>query len=164
MYDTANTKKQLDEWDLSLGVKILHRVQISHYALEAVRTSINRNLQKKLTRDQFHIRIRPHPHQIYRENKMMAFAGADRLQSGMRGSFGRCIGTCARVRANQTIVEIFCDLKHKDIVLKALKISTYKIGSKCRLVILRVKDEKMVRKVGIPLALERPIGYTVRNN
>ena len=111
MYNTANRKRPLEDWDLSLGVKVLHKIQISHFSLEAIRTSINRNLGKHLSRDAYHIRIRPHPWQIYRENKMMAVAGADRLQSGMRGSFGRCIGTCARVKANQTVVEVFCDLK-----------------------------------------------------
>jgi large subunit ribosomal protein L10e len=121
---------------------------------------MNRNLQKSIGREAFHIRIRPHPHQVYRENKMMAFAGADRLQSGMRGSFGRCIGTCARVKANQTIFEVFCDFKHKDAVKRALKIATYKIGPKSKIVILRIKDKDMASKVGLPMALERPAGYT----
>ena len=102
------------------------------------------------------IRIRPHPWQVFRENKMMAFAGADRLQAGMRNSFGRCIGTCARVKANQTVVEVFCDMKSKDTVVKALKVATYKIGSKCRTVVIRMPNMDLAPKVGLPLALEFP--------
>ncbi|MBD3351306.1 MAG: 50S ribosomal protein L16 [Candidatus Lokiarchaeota archaeon] len=157
IFDSANRKKPLKEWDLSIGLRARHRVQISHFALEAVRASINRRLLKKIGRMNFHIRIRPHPWQVYRENKMMAFAGADRLQSGMRGSFGRCIGTCARVRANQPIVEVFCDYKNKAHVIRALKIATYKIPTKCRMVILRVNDRQYLGKLGLPLSLERPL-------
>ncbi len=160
IFDSGNIEKQLVDWDLSLGAKIMHRINISHYALEAIRTSMNRNLQKSIGRENFHIRIRPHPHQVYRENKMMAFAGADRLQSGMRGSFGRCIGTCARVKANQTIFEVFCDFKHKDPVKRALKIATYKVGPKSRLVILRIKNLEQANRVGLPMDLERPAGYS----
>ncbi|MHA1896129.1 MAG: 50S ribosomal protein L16 [Promethearchaeota archaeon] len=156
MYDTGNKAKPLEDWELSLGIVVLHRIQISHYALEAIRTSINRTLQKKLTRQGYHIRIRPHPWHVFRENKMMAFAGADRLQSGMRGSFGKPIGTCARVKAGQVICEVFCDFKGKDAVIRALKVATYKIGSKCRLVTLRAKSKEMADRVGLPLKLERP--------
>lgn len=154
-YDTGNIKKPLDEWDLSLGIKILHRVQVSHHSLEAVRTTINRRLLKKIGRLNYHIRVRPHPWQVYRENKMMAFAGADRLQSGMRASFGRCIGRCARVKANQTVVEVFCDMPNKAQVIRALKIATYKLPSKTRLVVLRLKDKKMARKIGLHIDLEK---------
>ncbi|MHA1729931.1 MAG: 50S ribosomal protein L16 [Promethearchaeota archaeon] len=154
-YNTGNIKKPFNEWELSLGIKVMHRVQISDSTLEAMRVSLNRNLRKKLTVEAFHIRIRPHPWQVYRENKMMAFAGADRLQSGMRGSFGRNVGRCARVKAGQTIVDVFCDFKNKDKIIRALKIASYKIGTKTRLVILRIKDISLVQKIGIPLALEK---------
>lgn len=154
-YDTGNIKKPLEDWDLSLGIKILHRVQVSHHSLEAIRTTINRRLLKKIGRQNYHIRVRVHPWQVYRENKMMAFAGADRLQSGMRGSFGRCIGRCARVHANQTVLETFCDFQHKDQVIRALKIATYKLPSKTRLVVLRLKNKEMGRKTGLLVELEK---------
>ncbi|MHA1338413.1 MAG: 50S ribosomal protein L16 [Promethearchaeota archaeon] len=157
MYDTGNRKKSAEEWELSIGLKSKNKVQISHFALEAIRASINRRLQKYIGRQNYHIRIRPHPWHVFRENKMMAFAGADRLQSGMRNSFGRCIGRCARVRANQTIVEVFCSFKHKDQVIKALKIASYKLPCKTKLVVLRVNNKEYVKKIGLPLDLERPI-------
>ena len=87
---------------------------------------------------------------------MMAFAGADRLQSGMRNSFGRVMGRAARVRANQTIVEIFCDFQNKDIVIKSLKTAAYKLGAKNRLAVLRMKKpEEHSTKIGLMIALEK---------
>jgi large subunit ribosomal protein L10e len=155
MYDTGNRKKPRDEWDLSIGIKIMKDVQLSHRTLEAIRTSLNRNLQKKLGREAFLIKIRPHPWHMIRENRMMAFAGADRLQSGMRNSFGRVIGRAARVHANQTIVEVFCNFINKNIVIKSLKTAAYKLGAKNRIVVLRMKDPEMKSKMELMIALEK---------
>ena len=156
MFDTGNRKRPLGDWELSLGIKIMHDLQLSHRTLEAIRTSLNRNLQKSLTREVFLIRIRPHPWQMIRENKMMAFAGADRLQSGMRNSFGRVMGRAARVHANQTIVEVFCDFNNKDVIIKALKTAAYKLGAKNRLAVIRMKKpEEHSSKIGLMIALEK---------
>ena len=67
--------------------------------MEAIRVSANRRLQDATGRDAFHMRVCVHPYDVYREHAMMAFAGADRLSSGMRKSFGRscgslCTGSC----------------------------------------------------------------------
>jgi large subunit ribosomal protein L10e len=43
------------------------------------------------------MRIRVHPYHVLRINKMLSCAGADRLQAGMRGAFGKPYGLCARV-------------------------------------------------------------------
>ncbi|EFJ05197.1 hypothetical protein SELMODRAFT_137460, partial [Selaginella moellendorffii] len=48
-------------------------------------------------KDAFHLRVRVHPFHVLRINKMLSCAGADRLQTGMRGAFGNPQGTCARV-------------------------------------------------------------------
>jgi large subunit ribosomal protein L10e len=155
MYDTGNRTRPRDEWELSLGIKIMNDVQLSHRTLEAIRTSLNRNLQKTLSKDDYLIRIRPHPWQMIRENKMMAFAGADRLQSGMRNSFGRVTGRAARVHADQVIVEVFCNFRNKDKVIKFLKTAAYKLGAKNRIVVLRMKNPKEhSTKVGIAISLE----------
>jgi large subunit ribosomal protein L10e len=157
MFDMGNREKPLDDWELSLGLIVDHTRQVSHFALEAIRVSLNRRLQQDLGKDGFHVRIRIHPYQIYRENRMLAFAGADRLQSGMRNSFGRCIGPCARIKAGQTIAEAFCDFKSKDTVIDALRIIKYKLPTTTRIVALRINKKGLEHKIGIPLALERPI-------
>ena len=71
--------------------------QISSEALEAARIAANKYLTNKAGKDAFHLRIRIHPFHVLRINKMLSCAGADRLQTGMRGAFGKPIGKAARV-------------------------------------------------------------------
>ena len=57
------------------------------------------------------------------------------------------------VHKNQTIVEIFCDFQNKDIIIKSLKTAAYKIGSKNRIVVLRMKKpEEHSTKIGLAIA------------
>merc|ERR1712051_1104382 len=63
--------------------------QLSAEALEAARICCNKYMVKHTAKDQFHIRIRVHPYHVLRINKMLSCAGADRLQTGMRGAFGK---------------------------------------------------------------------------
>jgi len=157
MFDTGNREKPREEWELSLGIKILEKVQLSHRTLEAMRASVNRNLAKYLGKNSFLIRIRPHPWQMIRENKMMAFAGADRLQAGMRRSFGRITGRAARVYPGKTIVEVFCYFADRDIVIKSLKTAAYKMGARNRIVVLKMKNPKEhASKIGLMIDLETP--------
>ena len=50
--------------------------------------------------------MRPHPFQVLRINKMLSCAGADRLQTGMRGAWGKSYGTAARVDIGQVLMSI----------------------------------------------------------
>merc|ERR1712000_652893 len=77
--------------------------QLSAEALEAGRICCNKYMVKHTAKDQFHIRIRVHPYHVLRINKMLSCAGADRLQTGMRGAFGKPQGTVARVRIGQPL-------------------------------------------------------------
>jgi large subunit ribosomal protein L10e len=55
-------------------------------------------------KDNFHLRIRVHPYHVLRINKMLTCAGADRLQTGMRGAFGKPNGLLARVEIGQIVM------------------------------------------------------------
>ena len=44
---------------------------------------------KTAGKEAFHLRVRAHPYHVVRINKMLSCAGADRLQTGMRGAFGK---------------------------------------------------------------------------
>ncbi|MEM3422861.1 MAG: 50S ribosomal protein L16, partial [Candidatus Bilamarchaeaceae archaeon] len=57
-------------------------------AIESARQSANKHLEKNINGNYYFV-VKPYPHHIIRENKMIAGAGADRLQKGMRHSFGR---------------------------------------------------------------------------
>merc|ERR1711971_962382 len=52
---------------------------------------------------------------------MLSCAGADRLQTGMRGAFGKPQGTVARVRIGQPLMSVRTHDKHKDSVIEALR-------------------------------------------
>lgn len=81
---------------------------------------------KHTAKDQFHIRIRVHPFHVLRINKMLSCAGADRLQTGMRGAFGKPQGTVARVRIGQPLMSVRTHDKHKASVIEALRRTKFK--------------------------------------
>ena len=61
---------------------------------------------KNCGKDGFHMRVRKHPYHVVRINKMLSCAGADRLQTGMRGAFGKPQGLVARVGLNDVLMSI----------------------------------------------------------
>eukprot|EP00802_Teleaulax_amphioxeia_P015232 Tamp_15319.p2 GENE.Tamp_15319~~Tamp_15319.p2 ORF type:complete len:172 (+),score=43.28 Tamp_15319:614-1129(+) len=72
-------------------------------------------------KDNFHIRVRLHPFNIIRINKMLTCAGADRLQTGMRGAYGKPNGLSARVKINQIMFSIRTTLKGEEHACEALR-------------------------------------------
>lgn len=81
---------------------------------------------KNTAKDQFHIRVRVHPFHVLRINKMLSCAGADRLQTGMRGAFGKPLGTVARVDIGQPLISVRTYDKHKASVIEALRRTKFK--------------------------------------
>merc|ERR1712004_606304 len=73
---------------------------------EAARICCNKYLVKNCGKEGFHIRVRVHPFHVLRINKMLSCAGADRLQTGMRGAYGKAHGTAARVRIGQILLSV----------------------------------------------------------
>lgn len=119
----------------------LESAQIRHNALEAARVATNRMLMEKLVNN-YHLQVYPYPHTILRENKMIFGAHADRLQDGMRRSFGKPIGTAARVRPNQTIISVFVNHDAVDLMRECLKRGSAKLPMPCKIVIEKVKLEE----------------------
>jgi len=95
--------------------------QIRHMAIEAARQAINRNLLKRIGRENYHFRVRAHPHHVLRENKMMAFAGADRMQDGMRRSFGKPADRAARVPAFSELFTVKVEPRHVKTAMMCLR-------------------------------------------
>lgn len=52
---------------------------------------------------------------------MLSCAGADRLQSGMRGAFGKPYEKCARVKIGQPLFSVRCQKSNIPHVLEALR-------------------------------------------
>lgn len=147
----GNKEAPWEEFDLVVGLKVNSQVQISSNTLEAIRITINGVLQRKLGRQNYRLRIRPKPFQKIRENRMLAFAGADRVQSGMRNSFGRSIGVCARVRAGQIIVDVGTYIRNLPLVRDRLRVAYMKVPSSCQIVILKYKTPELLKQSGLPL-------------
>jgi large subunit ribosomal protein L10e len=87
-------------------------------------------MTNKTAKEAFHMRIRAHPFHVVRINKMLSCAGADRLQTGMRQSFGKSYGTAARVRIGQVLISIRTKPQFVDIAMEALRRGKMKFPGK----------------------------------
>ena len=119
----------------------LESAQIRHNALEAARVATNRMLMEKLVNN-YQLQVYPYPHTILRENKMIFGAHADRLQDGMRRSFGKPRGTAARVRPGQTIISVYVNHDSVELMKECLKRGSAKLPMPCKIVIEKVKLEE----------------------
>jgi len=99
------TGKSRPDYDYLFRLVSEGRVQIRHNALEAARVAASKKVAA-LGEENFFLVVKTYPHLILRENKMIATAGADRLQEGMRKAFGKPIGLAARVEIGSVILEL----------------------------------------------------------
>jgi len=106
-------------------------VQIRHNALEAARVAANKVLFDALGETGYKIHLRVYPHIILRENRMIATAGADRLQEGMRRSFGKPTGRAARIKAEQSILDIYVNGTALETARQALRVGSTKLPVAC---------------------------------
>lgn len=148
-FDIGNKSKQ--DWEVTLGLVVIGEPRkISHFALEAIRISVNRKLQTELGRQGFYMKIRKHPHYMWREHTQLGFAGADRISTGMRNAFGKPIGRCAIVKPGHVIFQVSCDLKGVPVVKDAMRIARYKICTKTKVLILNTATPEMANKIPLP--------------
>ncbi|KAJ3125559.1 60S ribosomal protein L10 [Nowakowskiella sp. JEL0407] len=59
----------------------------------------------------------------------------DRLQTGMRGAFGKPNGTVARVDIGQILMSIRCKDAHKAVVVEALRRAKYKFPGRQKIIV-----------------------------
>ncbi len=121
------------------------RAQIRHCALEAARVATNRVLMDKLINDYLMV-VHPYPHVILRENKMIFGAHADRLQQGMRRSFGAAIGTAAKVEVDQPLMTVKVKAGQEAVAKDSLKRGSAKLPIACRIVISKIESSPVVEK------------------
>ncbi|KAJ8318026.1 hypothetical protein KUTeg_003117 [Tegillarca granosa] len=126
IFDLGRKKARVDEFSLCVHLVSDEYEQLSSEALEAGRICANKYLVKNCGKDAFHLRMRVHPFHVVRINKMLSCAGADRLQTGMRGAFGKPQGTVARVHIGQPIMSVRAREQHEAQVIEALRRAKFK--------------------------------------
>ncbi len=127
-FETGNLKKK---YPYVLNLVSKDDLQIRDNALESARMTSNRLLEKTLGTVGFKMKTRVYPFHVLRENPIAAGAGADRFSTGMQKSFGKPIGSAARIKKGQVIFEVGVDKAGLDIARQALNRASKKLPGSC---------------------------------
>ena len=123
------TGKASDSYDYNIRLISEGRVQIRSNALESARVAANKKLAL-IGEENYLLTVKTYPHIILRENKLIATAGADRLQEGMRKAFGKPIGRAARVAIGQVILELSAKAENLEQGKEAIHSASAKLPMK----------------------------------
>lgn len=137
IYDVGAKKSGVDAFPYCVHMVSWEKEHISSEALEAARIAANKYMVKNAGKDAFHLRVRVHPFHVLRINKMLSCAGADRLQTGMRGAFGKPFGVAARVGIGQILLSIRCREQHAVVAEEALRRAKFKFPGRQKIVASR---------------------------
>ncbi|KAA8494063.1 60S ribosomal protein L10 [Porphyridium purpureum] len=135
IYDLGKKKATVDEFPVCVHLVSDEKQQLSSEALEASRVSCNKYMVKYGGKDTFHMRIRVHPFHVLRINKMLSCAGADRLQTGMRGAFGKPQGLVARVSIGQVLLSLRTRESNTVHAMEALRRAKYKFPGRQKVIV-----------------------------
>lgn len=116
-----------EETEVRIDLEAGEAMQIRDEALESARVNANKPLEEKTGLENYYFKIRVYPHQCLRKHAMAMGAGADRISSGMRKSFGRPTGRAARVNENQKLMSVWVDRDDEDLARKSLKRANSKL-------------------------------------
>jgi len=109
--------------------------QIRANAIEAGRVTALKGLEKEMGKTGFYYRVKAIPHHVIRENPLAAGAGADRLSTGMKHSFGKTIGTAAQVPKGKDLFELWLPEGKEDFGRSMLKKTSKKLPLKTSIVL-----------------------------
>jgi large subunit ribosomal protein L10e len=113
------------------------RAQIRHRALEFAHVATNRILMDKLMNDYLMV-IHPQRHIILRENKMIFGVHANRLQQGLKRSFGSAISISAKVEVEQSNTTFRVKANQRAVATESLKRGSAKLPTTCKRVISKI--------------------------
>jgi len=134
IYDLGKKNATVDEFPAVYHLVSDEKEQLTAEALEASRIVVNKYMATTCGRESFHGRIRCHPYHVLRINKMLSCAGADRLQTGMRGAYGKPQGLTARVDIGQILISIRTKPANLMHAKEALRRARYKFPGRQKLV------------------------------
>lgn len=131
-FDMGSPKK---DYTATVRLKSCRSMNIRHNAIEAARMTSNRVLEKAVGKE-YHLRIKIYPFHVLRENPLASGAGADRLSTGMKKSYGKSIGSAARVKEGQDLMEIRINKAHIRLAKEALSKASKKFPCSCKVVVI----------------------------
>lgn len=132
-----------NQYDYKLELVATEKIQIRHNALESARLAANKTMARA-GETSFFSTLKVYPHVLLRENKMIATAGADRLQEGMRRAFGKSTGLAARVLPGQIIYEAYVSATNLPLAKDAFKVASSKLGCPVSVRVTHLKDVDQV--------------------
>ena len=137
-YHMGNRKKaETGGFQVTLQLSADNACQIRDSALEAARQVANSTIREVAGPMGYALRMHTYPHQILRENKQATGAGADRVSQGMRLSFGKNVGTAARVQKGQTVISIKTEPESYTIARDALRKAGCKFPTPCTIKVIQ---------------------------
>ena len=139
-YQMGDRQRDTDEYPVQISLLVDESVQIRHGSLEAARLSANRHLIKELGEGNYRMELRKFPHQVIRENKQATGAGADRVSDGMRQSFGKIVGTAARIHSGESLLTAWCEVDQAPAVKEAYRRAYNKISPPCTIRVERGEE------------------------
>ena len=123
-FETGNMQKS---FEAAFDLVSKSAIQIRQEALESARMSSNRLLEKRLGKGGFRLKLRVYPFHVLRENPLASGAGADRMSTGMKQSFGKTIGCAAQVKKGQVVITAFADKNNSAVARLALERASKKL-------------------------------------
>ena len=108
---------------------------VRHNALESARVTANRYIQTHAGREGYHLKVRVYTHHVLRHNKISQVAGEDSVSMGIRQSFGKTVGTAARVKPGQKLMTLRTTDEFISEAKEALRKSSHKLPTPCRIMV-----------------------------
>ena len=129
-FDMGDPRK---EYDTVIKLNSTRSMNFRHNALESARMTSNRLLEKTLGKE-YHLRIKVYPFHVLRENPLASGAGADRMSTGMKKSYGKSISCAARVKEGQTVIELRINKENLRVGKEALTRASKKFPCTCKVI------------------------------
>lgn len=123
--------KDSKDYPLSVTLNPEAPVQLRSNALEAARLVTHKYLEAAIPAS-YYLKLLVYPHNVIREHKMAAGAGADRVSRGMSLAFGRPISVAARIGRGQPIFMIKTSDANREVAVQALRRAAAKLSGTYR--------------------------------
>ena len=136
-FNMGNIKKfEAGKYKIKITLSAEENIQIRDLALEAVRQSLNKDLTKIFPKN-FFLRCNCYPHNILRNNRVYSGSSkGERVQTGMKKSFGSPEGRAAIVKKGKPVFTIyFSGENHIPEVRKFIKKVIPKLPCKTKAVV-----------------------------